>query len=526
MRASKKTRNLQLRKPRIFLFGGAKGIGNWFATRILLAKVELFDIYLCDVATPRTIPPGSPFYWQIVDYKDGTLADFEQRIESQDIIILSVPISALHKLVDHLKKHISGSPQVVNFSSVQGTTNSLIASELPSSCAVYGLHMLFGPGVSHPAGNNAVITDLGKNENRDDVKEFLKIVSDSGMFLEYTSSQKHDDMMQILQVGIHFTFFGFANYIMKSQIDFSELLKYRTLPAGFFLSFMARALSQPKLTYANIQLQAGADEARTSIISALEELHSGMKSTLNPEKIEETLRNIANYFKPDDLQEGVAATQVAVQATELASRQLHDAVKEQRLVGLSTINDRTEHLEIRIGYILSEKRGYIEFDNRLKEISPIDGYNFVLFRTNASVEHFKKHGLQFRKDIVKLSKKKVSFLTPEYIEQWIRDNVARARTSFPITFFRFEPEVVKRLQELIPLKLPSIEQIQFDKFYFDDDMNVNAVCYVVFDATVSALEIKTKVLTAISSVAVQPNSLPHPKQDLHKSPPRPSDIHA
>ena len=262
--------------------------------------------------------------------------------------------------------------------------------------------------------------------------------------------------MQVLQVGVHFTFFGFAKYLADQEIDFSELLKYRTLPAGFFLSFMARALSQPKLTYANIQLQEDADRTRDEIVQGLSSLNEMVRSHAVPIELEKELRTISEVFKPEDLQEGVAATHAAVQAYELASRQIHDSVGERRLVGITLpVRDKDE-VEVRIGFIETEERGSITVDDRLRLVDePIDGYGCALLRNDASIEYFKKkHGLSFSKKVYALSKKRFRFLAEDYLSQWIQDNAVRARMSFPVRVLRFDAELVKRLEQLVPLSVP------------------------------------------------------------------------
>ncbi|MEP5630371.1 MAG: hypothetical protein ABJP79_00665 [Tateyamaria sp.] len=483
-------------KYRVFLFGGARGIGNWFARKILAKHLDEYEVHICDVAMPKTMAPRSDFYWRTISYKEGFIEGFPEDLSDKDIIILSVPISTLPELLEHLSKHISGRPQVVNFCSVQHDTNSEIKEALSDKCVAYGLHLLFGPGVSHPAGNGGVVTDLASHMRTEHVSRFLEVVASSGLYLEYSSSEKHDDMMQILQVGVHFTFFGFAKYLADHKVDFSELLKYRTLPAGFFLSFMARALSQPKLTYANIQLQDGADEARSRISRSLIDLASEIEQSPSPANAEQTLKQISDYFKREDLQEGVAATFAAVQAHELASRQIHDSVGEQELVGISLpVKDRDE-VEVRVGYIQKEERGVVIFDDRLRSISDAsEGYSFALLSNEASIEYAKRNfGLAFTQRPYPLSKKRFRFLNSEYLKQWIDDNVVRARLSFPVRFVRFDVDLVGRIEQLVPLMLPYVEHLNFGKLYIQDDRQVSAVCFASFEASVSPEKAKEEIL--------------------------------
>lgn len=487
---------------RVFIFGGARGIGYWFARKVLSKHLDKFEVHICDTAMPKTMAPKSDFYWRQVEYKDGFIDDFPEDISDSDILIISVPVSALDNLLDHLKRHIKGGPQVVNFCSVQHDTNNSIMSKLSGKCAVYGLHLLFGPGVSHPAGNNAVVTDLPSHLKNDWVSEFLNLVESSGLYLEYSSSEKHDQMMQILQVGVHYTFFGFAKYLRDQKIDFSELLKYRTLPAGFFLSFMARALAQPKLTYANIQIQSGADATRQQVIDGLTSLHSSILGGATPASVEVELREISDFFRIDDLQEGVAATHAAVQAYELASRQVHDAVGAKKLVGISIPAKDRDDVEVRIGFIDSEKRGSIKFDDRLKHLSEsIDGYGYALLRNDASITYFKEtHGLSFKKNIYELSKKRFRFLADDYVQQWIRDNVIRARMSFPVIFNRFDAELTRRVEQLVPLSLPYVETLDFGKLFIQDDRTVTGVCFVIYEASVSSAKAREEILQRIDGL--------------------------
>ncbi|MHA6266326.1 hypothetical protein ACXYMP_05615 [Aliiroseovarius sp. CAU 1755] len=493
---------METKKSRVFVFGGVRGIGNWFARKVLSKHLDRYEVHICDVAPPKTMEPRSDFYWRTIEYKDGFIDDFPEDISDDDVVILSVPVSKLDGLLSCLRRHIRGRAQIVNFCSVQNETNSLIKRELPEDCVIYGLHLLFGPGVSHPAGNNAVVTDLPSHLRNEHVSEFLEYASSSGLNLEYSSSEKHDEMMQVLQVGVHFTFFGFAKYLADQEIDFSDLLKYRTLPAGFFLSFMARALSQPKLTYANIQLQEGAEESRNQIVAGLTSLNADIKSEATPASLESALRSISEVFKQEDLQEGVAATHAAVQAYEWASRQIHDAVDKSRLIGITLpVKDRDE-VEVRIGFIQSEERGTIVFDDRLRRVDDsVEGYSYALLRNDASIAFFKKHhGLAFSKKTYPLSKKRFRFLAENYLTQWIHDNVVRARMSFPVQFVRFDAELVERVEQLIPLSVPYVESLKFDNLFIKPNREVTAVCFVTFEASVSTEQAKEDIMKRIDGL--------------------------
>lgn len=490
-------------KPRIFVVGGARGIGFWFARNVLAQHLDRYDVHICDVETPKTVAPNSDFFWFRVEYKDGFIDELPEDIGDSDIIILSVPVSRLDELLGYLSCHISGGPQIVNFSSVQKVTNDQIKLALPGKCRIYGLHLLFGPGVSHPAGNSAVVTDLESHMRDDHVADFLGLTSSSGLFLEYSSAEKHDEMMQILQVGVHFTFFGFAQYLADRGIDFSELLKYRTLPAGFFLSFMARALSQPKLTYANIQLQDGGSDARKGIIDAMSKLDQAVSLSVAPKEVEAHLRGVSDAFKPDDLLEGVAATQAAIKAYELASRQIHDAVETEKIVGISVASQTKSGSDIRIGFVASEQRGAIEFDDRLRLLAEeIDGYSYALLRNEASITYFASKGLNFSEKIYPLSKKRFRFLPEDYVSQWIRDNVARATMSFPVSFIRFDPEAVSRLEQVVPLASRHLETVTFGKLFIRDDRVVTAVCFVEFESAISSEQARVEVLIHTKGVLV------------------------
>ena len=112
--------------PRVFIFGGARGIGYWFARKVLAKHLDRLEVHICDVAMPKTMAPNSDFYWRSIEYIDGFIDDFPEDISDADIIIVSVPVSKLEGLLERPKRHIRGQPQVVNFCSVQHNTNKLI----------------------------------------------------------------------------------------------------------------------------------------------------------------------------------------------------------------------------------------------------------------------------------------------------------------------------------------------------------------------------------------------------------------
>jgi prephenate dehydrogenase len=215
-------------KSRIAIIGGSGGMGSLFQKHFTSAGVEV-------LVGSRKIP-GS----------------YEHAVRNSDVVIISVPISAIPETLKSIKPFLAKDHLVVDFSSVQSVHHKVLG-KLP--CACVSVHPLFGPKVDNLQGQTFVFSKQNniKHKKISLLKEVF--VSMGGMVIDM-DPKAHDSAMALIQALVHAVHITSASVTAKFKSAKNgkalQLDTVSTPVSRLQEAVTGRIFNQPAELYANI----------------------------------------------------------------------------------------------------------------------------------------------------------------------------------------------------------------------------------------------------------------------------------
>lgn len=278
--------------------GGARGIGLWFAKQLAANNVSN-QVRLVDLDDHNSTKEASNCKFTHID-------DFTASFSVNDLIVIAVPVDQVENLCKSLKNQCKfNNAVVINLCSVQQTTYSTLANLLPSK-EIIGLHFLFGPDVREPVDNTIAIVKDKNNNSSQYIEDWRSYFKKMGFNILTLNHVEHDELMQHVQVAIHFLYFGFAQYLVNQDVSLEKIENLLTPIAKIYLGSISHTLLQTKETYSNIQKQHNASQTRKKVVKALGDCDSFLDSNKALDYLEalpshfssEALKRLQLLFKP------------------------------------------------------------------------------------------------------------------------------------------------------------------------------------------------------------------------------------
>ncbi len=148
-----------------------------------------------------------------------------EKAASRDIVVLSMPISALEDILRRIAPHLKPGALVLDVCSVKREPVELMSRLLPEHVDVIGTHPLFGPDSSKVCDGGgydvsgrkvAVCPVRTKKWNVDEVCKFLRKL---GLVTYVVTADEHDRQMAVAQGLTHYIALG----LMKMDVGRQEL---------------------------------------------------------------------------------------------------------------------------------------------------------------------------------------------------------------------------------------------------------------------------------------------------------------
>jgi len=165
-----------------------------------------------------------------------------------DVLILSVPISAVEKLAAELGPLVREEGLLMDLTSLKAA--ALAAMTVGSRCEVIGAHPLFGPSAPGMAGQTVVLCPARGERWLPWLRGLLE---GAGARVAISEPRRHDRMMAAVQGVTHFHTLAFALGLARLKLPLGELLAFATPNFKLKLKQAARLLRQDPTLYAEIE---------------------------------------------------------------------------------------------------------------------------------------------------------------------------------------------------------------------------------------------------------------------------------
>ena len=188
-----------MKKIKVGIIGGTKGMGHWFAG--LLKKEGC-----------RVLVSGRK-----------TALGINELAKLCNVIVVAVPISATADVIKRVGPLLKKDALLMDLTSLKKEPVKLMLAN--SMADVIGCHPLFGPQLKDVSGQNVIICPARGKEWLGWLKGVFK--KNKLVVLESTP-EKHDKMMTIVQVLNHLNTISMGMALARTNITLAEINKYST----------------------------------------------------------------------------------------------------------------------------------------------------------------------------------------------------------------------------------------------------------------------------------------------------------
>lgn len=214
--------NKNFQKNTIGIIGGQGSMGRYFAKLFKSAGIK---VLISDIDTKLTN---------------------EDLIRKSDIVIFSVPLHLSIEIIKKYSKFLREDQLVCDFTSLK---SQQVKTMLKSKAQVIGMHPMFGPTSST---KDQVILYSPARTNLE--KEFVKFMKIFGFVLEKIDPKKHDKLMSIIQVLIHFKAIVLGKALENLKVDIKETLRISSPVYEMELGMIGRIFAQDAKLYGAIEM--------------------------------------------------------------------------------------------------------------------------------------------------------------------------------------------------------------------------------------------------------------------------------
>lgn len=174
----------------------------------------------------------------------------EQAVVKADIIIFSVSIRSTVQVIRSLMPHIPSDKLILDFTGIK-TEASKALSEYKLG-EVVATHPMFWPWITSLDGQNIAFDPIQPWEKWGFLSSLWK---EDGANLIELSSQKHDELVAIVQSTVHIMNLMLGHILIKRGIDIKELSRISTPNSRMQLFILARFLNQDASLYTDMQME-------------------------------------------------------------------------------------------------------------------------------------------------------------------------------------------------------------------------------------------------------------------------------
>lgn len=208
----------------------------------------------------------------IISDRDTKLSNQELTNQS-DIVIISVPIMQTEAVIEEILPHTRQHQLLMDLTSLKQFPTDLM---LKGNAEVIGLHPMFGHGVDSFEKQNIIVCPA-RSTHTDVIK---KLLTNTGAQIHETTPEKHDEIMAIVQVLIHFNTIMLGNVMRNLNVDLDEIQKYMSPVYRLEFDVIARIFSQDPNLYGPILMK---NPFKEKIMETLIKQSSDLKQSVSHE---------------------------------------------------------------------------------------------------------------------------------------------------------------------------------------------------------------------------------------------------
>lgn len=211
------------------IIGSAGTMGGWFRKFFAEAGIRVFE---CDKSEGLSI---------------------EEVARNSDVILLSVPMSAVNEVVKRLLPCLRPSQLVVENCSVKSCILPYLLGEAPSGVEILGIHTMFSGDIASLVDENVIITRTARSGER--AQAFEDLLYKYGATIRYANIERHDLSAAFVQSTLQLAMLILADvmehaFTGRDEFEFMSTPNFRNVSQT-----ISRVLNQTDKLLLDLQTQ-------------------------------------------------------------------------------------------------------------------------------------------------------------------------------------------------------------------------------------------------------------------------------
>ena len=169
--------------------------------------------------------------------------------KQSDVVLVSVSMDIILEIIKKIAHHINKNSLLIDTTSIK--KEPVDAMLRYSKCEVIGMHPVFGPNVSSLKNQTIVLCPA---RTKKWLEWITKIFKKEKARIKITTSDKHDEMMSVIQGLTHFSNLSVAYAMKKLGVDIEESLEYSSPVYKLRMAMFGRILNQNPELYADMEI--------------------------------------------------------------------------------------------------------------------------------------------------------------------------------------------------------------------------------------------------------------------------------
>ncbi len=229
---------------KVAILGGTGRMGVWFAKYF---KEKGYRV----VIWARTIE-------RLVSVAEDVGAEYdlkaEEAVEGADMVMVSVPISAVPETVRRVSPHVKKGAILFDVASVKGVIPDVLRVEGDrNGYRAVSIHPMFGPGAKGIKGQKIVVIPVKGHE--DAAKWLAEYFAKDGANVMFSDAEAHDRMVALTLALPHFVNIFFGLLLSESGEKPESIRKFSGTTFSLQLTISESVLQESPDVYAEIQME-------------------------------------------------------------------------------------------------------------------------------------------------------------------------------------------------------------------------------------------------------------------------------
>ncbi len=228
----------------------------------------------------------------------------KEAVKDADIIIFTVSIRYTVKTIKELLPHISEDKLVMDFTGIKKQATDELKKY--TKWEVVATHPMFWPWIKSLEDQNIIYDPVFTGNKWNYIYDMWK--KDGANLIKMTS-QRHDEIVAIVQSSVHLVNLILWNILLKKWIDLKEIEKITTPVYRMQFSILSRFVSQQADLYADMQMEniPYKEEIIPLVRNYIDQAQNIIKSK-DADQFNKNFNEIKNYIWQDFIDESIKIT--------------------------------------------------------------------------------------------------------------------------------------------------------------------------------------------------------------------------